>query len=77
MTCKQLYGACDLLIYGETSEEMIENSKKHGMEMAAKGDEDHIKVMEAMKQNMDDPEAVKKWNEDFKAKFDSLPEDPT
>jgi hypothetical protein len=75
MTCKELYGACDQIIHGETAEEMMENSQKHGMEMFAKGDQDHIKVMEAMKHNMEDPEEVKKWMADFEAKFAAQPED--
>ena len=32
-TCKDLRGACDAIILGETPEEMGENSKKHVMEM--------------------------------------------
>ncbi len=61
MTCKQLHGPCNALIHGETSEEIIQNSQKHGMEMAARGDADHIKVMEAMRHHMDDPAAVKQF----------------
>ena len=77
MTCKQLYGPCDVLIRGETSEEMIENSRKHAMEMVAKGDKVHIETMEAMKKehaNME-PEAVKQWMEKFQNEFDAQPED--
>ena len=75
MTCMQLYGPCDMLIHGETSEEMIENSQKHGMEMAAKGDAAHIKIMEEMRQHMNDPEAVKQWMEKFQNDFAAQPED--
>jgi hypothetical protein len=75
MTCKQLYGPCDAPIRGETAEEMMENSKKHTMEMAAKGDEEHIKVMETMKEKMTDPEAVKQWMEKFQNDFAAAPED--
>lgn len=75
MTCKQLHGSCDVLIHGATAEEMIANSQKHGIEMAAKGDTEHIKVMEAMKQHMDDPEAIKKFMEKFHQDFAALPED--
>ena len=77
MTCKQLYGPCDALIYGETAEEMMENSKKHAMEMAAKGDEVHINAMKAMGEshkNMD-AEAVKQWMKKFQSDFDKFPED--
>lgn len=75
MTCKQLYGPCDTLIHGRTAEEMMENSKKHGMEMAAIGDEEHIKVMEIMKKHIDDPEAIKQFMEKFQKDFDAQPED--
>ncbi len=77
MTCKELHGPCDVLIHGETSEEMIENSQKHAMEMVTKGDKVHIKAMEAMKEqhaNMD-PEAVKQWMEKFQNDFAAQPED--
>jgi len=75
MTCKQLYEPCDALIHGESSEEMIKNSQKHGMEMAAKGDQDHTKIMAEMRQHMGDPEAVKQWMEKFQNEFDAQPED--
>ena len=77
MTCKQLYGPCEVLIHGETAEEMIENSQKHAMEMVAKGDKIHIEAMESMRKqhaNME-PEAVKQWMEKFQKEFDAHPED--
>ena len=75
MTCKQLHGPCDASIQGATAEEMMQNSQKHGMEMAAKGDADHIRVMEEMKQHMNDPEAVKQFMDNFHADFAATPED--
>ena len=77
MTCKQLYGPCDVLIHGATAEEMMENSKKHAMEMVAKGDKVHIDAMEVMKnQHMNmNPEAVKQWMEKFHADFATQPKD--
>ena len=78
MTCKQLYGPCDALIHGETAEEMMENSKKHAMEMVAKGDEVHInavKAMGEMHKNMDET-AVKQWMEKFQIDFNAVQEDP-
>ena len=77
MTCKQLYGPCNALIHGETSEMMMENSKKHAMEMVAKGDQVHIKAikeMGEMHKNMDEV-AVKQWMEKFQNDFDVVPED--
>ena len=77
MTCKQLYGPCDAPIHGATSEEMMANSQKHGMEMVEKGDKVHIDAMESMKnQHMEmNPEAVKQWMEKFEADFATMPED--
>ena len=78
MTCKQLYGPCDALIHGETAEEMMENSKKHAMEMVTKGDEVHINAMKAMSymhQSMDEA-AVKQWMEKFQIDFNAVQEDP-
>jgi hypothetical protein len=75
MTCKQLYGPCDELIHGATAEEMMANSQKHGMEMAAKGDAVHISVMDKMKAGMNDPEAVQKFMDQFYKDFAAQPED--
>lgn len=75
MTCRQLHGPCDALIHGETAEEMMANSQKHGMEMAAKGDAVHIEVMEKMKDGMNDPEAVKKFMDNFHSDFAAKTED--
>ena len=77
MTCKALYGPCDTPIHGETANEMMENSKKHAMEMAANGDQVHIsaiKAMGEMHKNMDE-RAIKQWMEKFQNEFDAHPED--
>jgi len=75
MTCKQLGGACDKEFHAETFEEMAKLSKQHGMEMFQKGDEEHIKVMNKMKEHMNDPDAMKNYMENKQKIFDSLPED--
>lgn len=74
MTCKQLGGVCDIEFQAETWEEMVEKSKEHGMEMVKKGDEEHIAVMEKMKEGMGDPEAMKEWVDKMQKMFDELPE---
>ena len=77
MTCKQLFGPCDAAIHGKTAEEMMENSKKHALDMAALGDQVHINAIKAMgnmHQNMD-AAAVKQWMEKFQNEFDAVPED--
>ena len=69
-TCKDLRGACDAEITGETPEEMGENSKKHVMEMMSAGDEAHkVAVQEMMQLSKEDQQ---KWYEEFKSGFDAL-----
>jgi predicted small metal-binding protein len=75
MTCKQLGGACDYKITAGTFGEMAEKAKEHAHEMAAANDEAHLKVMERMKEKMNDSEAMQEWMEQKKAEFDELPED--
>ena len=43
ITCKQLGGACDREFHANTFEEMAEQSKKHGIEMANQGEPTHLK----------------------------------
>lgn len=69
-TCKDLKGACNVEITGNTAEEMGENSKKHVMEMVQSGDADHQAAIEdMMKLSKEDQE---KWHKDFMDNFDSL-----
>ena len=75
MTCKQLGGACEKEFHAGSFEEMAELSKKHGMEMFQKGDQEHIKAMNAMQELMKTPDAMKQWFENKRKEFESLPED--
>jgi hypothetical protein len=77
MTCKQLGGpeTCDKEFHAETFGEMAKLSKQHGMEMFQKGDAEHIKVMNKMKEHMNNPNAMKNYVERKQKIFDSLPED--
>lgn len=72
MTCKQMGGPCDMPIRGNTAQEMMDNGAKHVKEMNDEGHKNVLKMMDDMQKN---PEANKKWNGEFKAKFDALPED--
>ena len=69
-TCKNLGGACDEVITGETSSEMGENSKNHVMQKVQAGDEAHKKAMEEMMAWS--PEDQQKWYKNFEDSFDSL-----
>lgn len=73
MTCKQLGGACDLEFSADTFEEMAELSKKHGMEMYQKGDQEHISAMQEMQELMQNPSDMQKWFEEKRKEFDALP----
>jgi predicted small metal-binding protein len=75
MSCKQLGGACNMAFHANSFEEIAEMSKQHGMEMFQKKDEAHIKAMREMQVLVQKPEAMKKWFENKKMEFDTLPED--
>jgi len=74
MTCKELGGACDKEFHAKSFEEIAELSKKHGMEMFQKGDNDHLEAMNEMKKMMQTPDAMKLWFETKRKEFDALPE---
>ncbi|MEE8466646.1 MAG: DUF1059 domain-containing protein [Dehalococcoidia bacterium] len=71
-TCRDLRGACDAEILGETADEMANNSRQHVMEMMQAEDEDHKAAVASMMELSDEEKG--KWFEDFKSGFDSLPE---
>ena len=71
-TCNNLGGACDLVLTGETAEEMGGNSRKHVMEMVQAGDEAHKKAMDDMMSLS--AEDQQKWYKDFQDNFSSLEE---
>lgn len=71
-TCRNLRGACDAVIMGETPKEMGENSKHHVMKMVQAGDDDHKAAIENMMKLS--KEEQQKWHEDFKNSFSSLPD---
>ena len=75
MTCNQLGGACDKVFQAETFEEMAGLSKQHGMEMFQKQDPDHLAAIQKVMAMSMDPEAMKKWMDDARLKFEALPED--
>ncbi len=75
MICKQLGGACDEVFQANSFEEIVELSKQHGTEMFQKQDEAHLKVMNEMTELMKDPLEMKKWFDNKRAEFESLPED--
>jgi transcriptional accessory protein Tex/SPT6 len=75
MTCKQLGGACDKEFKASSFEEISGMSKQHAMEMMQKKDDAHLKAMNDMQELMKKPEMMKKWFENKKKEFESLPSD--
>jgi hypothetical protein len=73
MTCKQLGGACDVEFHASTFEEIAQLSKTHGMEMAQRGDADHIRAMQDIQDLMRNPEIMNAWLESVKREFEALP----
>ena len=65
MTCKQLGGACDLPLRGETADEVIKAQDKHLRESVAAGDATHEPALDEMKG---------RWK-NTKKEFAALPED--
>jgi len=74
MTCRQLGGACDKEFHANSFEEIAEMSKKHGMEMFQKGDENHITAMNKMRVLMKTPDAMNEWFEKKRKEFEAIPE---
>lgn len=72
MTCRQMGGPCDMPIQGNTAEEMMNNGRNH---VHSVDDEGHKKVIAMMVEMQSNPEAGKKWNDDFTAQFNALPEE--
>ena len=75
MTCRQLGGACDLVFHAETFEDIAAQSKKHGMEMFQKGDEDHLKAMKDMRAKMQTPGDFDRWMGEKRKEFEGLSKD--
>lgn len=73
MTCKQMGGPCETLIHGNTPEEMMKIGEAHLVELKDL-DEGHKKAYEMMEELSKNPAEGKKWNDDFVAKFNSLPQ---
>lgn len=74
MTCSQLGGACEEIFQAETFDQMIDLSKKHGMEMFAKGDQPHLDAMNAMKGLMVSTDTMNAYNDNKRKAFDAVPE---
>lgn len=70
MTCRDMGGACDEMISGNTVEEIVANGGKHLMSM---NDDAHKPAQAMMQDSQNNPIAMQQWMDDFKKKFDALP----
>ena len=75
MTCRQLGGACDLALSGETADQVIQAQDKHLKEIVASGDEAHQDAFKDMKGRWKNPIKGMGWYKQTKRDFAALPED--
>ena len=75
MTCRQLGGACDLALSGETADQVIQAQDKHLKEFVASGDEAHQDALKDMKGRWKNPIKGMGWYKQTKRDFAALPED--
>jgi predicted small metal-binding protein len=75
MTCKQLGGACDLALQGNTADEVIKSQDRHLREIVAEGDEAHESALKEMKDRWKHPIAGMGWYRKAKRDFAALPDD--
>ena len=61
MTCRQLGGACDLLLSGATANEVIQAQDRHLREVVAAGDTAHERALQDMKGRWKHPISGMDW----------------
>lgn len=74
MTCRQLGGACDLELAGETGDEVIKAQDQHLKDVVASGDTAHEQALTEMKGRWRHPIAGMGWYKQVKRDFAALPE---
>ena len=75
MTCRQLGGACDLELRGESADEVIKAQDQHLREAVAAGDTAHQPALADMKGRWKHPIKGMGWYKDTKRAFAALPAD--
>lgn len=75
MTCKQLGGACDFELRGETADEVIQQQDQHLKDAVAGGDTAHEPALKDMKGRWRRPVSGLKWYNATKREFAELPAD--
>jgi predicted small metal-binding protein len=75
MTCRQLGGACDLQLRGDTADEVIKAQDRHLRDAVAEGDPAHEPALNEMKGRWKHPIKGMGWYKSTKKEFAELPED--
>ncbi len=75
MTCRQLGGACDFPLHGNTADEVIKAQDQHLKDVVAAGDEAHADALKDMKGRWKHPISGMSWYRNTKRAFAALPED--
>lgn len=75
MTCRQLGGACDLELRGETADDVIHLQDQHLKDVVAGGDDAHKSALDDMKGRWKRPISGMKWYKNVKREFADLPAD--
>jgi hypothetical protein len=75
MTCRQLGGACDLQLRGETADDVIKAQDRHLKDAVKAGDGSHDQAHQDMKGRWKHPVASMGWYRDTKKAFAELAAD--
>ena len=75
MTCRQLGGACDLELTGDSADEVIKAQDKHLRAAVSAGDTSHEQARDEMKGRWKNPLKGMGWYRSTKKDFAALPED--
>ena len=74
MTCKQLGGPCDLVLEGESADEVIKAQDRHLKEAVSAGDATHESALKDMKGRWKRPISGMGWYKQVKRDYAALPE---
>lgn len=69
MTCRELGGACDLELRGETADEVIVQQDQHLKDVVAAGDAAHAEALKQMQGRWKRPVSGLKWYRSTKREF--------
>ena len=75
ITCRELGGACDAELLGNSFEDVARQSQEHGMQMFQEKDDLHLKAMEEIQSFMASTDAIEKWMKGRQKYFYSLPDE--